>query len=260
METTNIYVLIDPRNGFVRYVGKANNVSQRYKAHLNRARNHQIHKKNWIELLKKEGLKPIIEVIDIVPINDWIFWEKYWISQFMTWVFDLINYTSGGDGCTFGNETSFKKGQGGKKVVGYNKDCEKVYEFDTAEEASVFLNTHRSNIPCCCNKTCKGKTVNGLAWFYLCDISKLTDGVLNKAINDRYVKEITENSGLYIKGQKGLRSRKVLMCDLDGNFVREFESAREAGKFLGVTGGAIQYACIKSKNNKCKNNKFIYGK
>jgi hypothetical protein len=110
METTNIYILIDPRTNMVRYVGKANNVSQRYKAHLNRARKHQIHKKNWIEQLKKEGLKPIIEIVDIVPIDNWIFWETYWISQMRTWGFDLINYTNGGDGCTFGNQTSFKKG------------------------------------------------------------------------------------------------------------------------------------------------------
>jgi hypothetical protein len=94
----------------VRYVGKANNVTQRYTAHLNRARKHQIHKKNWIETLKKQGLKPIIEIIDVVPINDWVFWETYWISQMKTWGFDLINYTNGGDGCTFGNQTSFKKG------------------------------------------------------------------------------------------------------------------------------------------------------
>lgn len=110
METTNIYVLIDPITNMVRYVGKANDVSQRYRAHLNRARKHQIHKKNWIEKLKNKGLKPIIEVIDIVPIEEWVFWETYWISQMKTWGFDLINYTNGGDGCTFSNQTSFKKG------------------------------------------------------------------------------------------------------------------------------------------------------
>lgn len=111
METTNIYILIDPRDNKVRYVGKANNVSQRYKAHLNRARKHQIHKANWIKQLKENNLKPILEVVDIVLIEEWIFWETYWISQFKVWGFDLINYTSGGDGCTFVNQTSFKKGQ-----------------------------------------------------------------------------------------------------------------------------------------------------
>ena len=110
METTNIYILIDPETQQVRYVGKANNISQRDKAHLNRARKHQIHKLNWINSLKAKRLKPIIEVIDVVPIENWIFWETYWISQFKTWGFDLINYTNGGEGTTFGNQTSFKKG------------------------------------------------------------------------------------------------------------------------------------------------------
>lgn len=111
METTNIYVLIDPQTKLVRYVGKANNVPQRYKAHLNIARKHQVHKLNWINSLKNKGLKPIIEIVDVVPIQEWVFWETYWISQFKTWGFDLINYTEGGDGSTFGNKTSFKKGQ-----------------------------------------------------------------------------------------------------------------------------------------------------
>ena len=52
MEATNIYVLIDPRNGEVRYVGKANDVGQRYKAHLNRARKHQTHKKKLVKRIK----------------------------------------------------------------------------------------------------------------------------------------------------------------------------------------------------------------
>lgn len=110
METTNIYILIDPVTQEVRYVGKANNVSQRYKAHLNRARKHQVHKLNWINSLKNKGLKPILELIDIVPIDEWVFWETYWISQFKSWGFNLINYTNGGDGSTFGNQTTFKKG------------------------------------------------------------------------------------------------------------------------------------------------------
>ena len=32
MESTNIYVLIDPITDKIRYVGKANNIKQRYKA------------------------------------------------------------------------------------------------------------------------------------------------------------------------------------------------------------------------------------
>lgn len=191
METTNIYVLIDPETQQVRYVGKANNISQRYKAHLNRARKHQIHKLNWINSLKVKRLKPIIEVIDVVPIKDWVFWETYWISQFKTWGFDLINYTHGGDGATFANQTSFKKGhipynlgqsfsqevrdKISKSLLGLkNKPLSPVIQMDlqnnfiaeysSITEAALLTNSQLSKI---CS-VCKGKrkSTNNFKWKY----------------------------------------------------------------------------------------------
>ena len=258
METTNIYVLIDPITNMVRYVGKANDVSQRYRAHLNRARKHQIHKKNWIEKLKNKGLKPIIEVIDIVPIEEWVFWETYWISQMKTWGFDLINYTNGGDGCTFSNQTSFKKGQGGKKVVGYNINYEKVYEFDTAEDAGKFFKTHRSTIPSCANG--KTKTIKGVAWFYYEDIKNLSIKGLNEKIKERFNVIRKSNSGSFKKGQKSIRSKKVLVIDLHTNEKYVFDSGADAGKFIGVSQSGISWALT---NNKIINKQFKiekYGK
>jgi len=191
METTNIYILIDPETNQVRYVGKANNIFQRYKAHLNRARKHQIHKLNWINYLKTKGLKPIIEIIDIVPIDNWVFWETYWISQFKTWGFDLINYTNGGEGTTFGNQTSFKKGhipynlgqsfsqevrdKISKSLLGLkNKPSSPVIQMDlqnnfiaeysSITEAALLTNSQLSKI---CS-VCKGKrkSTNNFKWKY----------------------------------------------------------------------------------------------
>jgi hypothetical protein len=229
----------------VRYVGKTNNVSQRYKAHLNRARKHQIHKKNWIEQLRKEGLKPIIEVIDIVPIDKWIFWETYWISQMKTWGFDLINYTNGGDGCTFANQTSFKKGDGGKKVVGYDSNGEKKYEFDVAEDASKYFNIHRSSIPACANN--KSKTIKGLAWFYEEDIKNLSYTDLKIKITDRFTVVREPNSGNFTKGQKGIRSKKIILTDLITNNKTIFDSGVEAANFIGVKQPTISWCLINNK-------------
>jgi hypothetical protein len=192
METTNIYILIDPRNNMVRYVGKANNVSQRYKAHLNRARKHQQHKANWLKQLKSLDLKPIIEVIDVVPIDNWIFWETYWISQFKAWGFDLVNYTNGGDGCTFANQTSFKTGHKvwlgknhsdeTKKKIGENNffkgkpahnrraviqldlNGNVIKKWDYAKLAASETNSLSSKIIDCCRN--KRKTHNKYKWKY----------------------------------------------------------------------------------------------
>lgn len=258
MKTTNIYILIDPRTHEVRYVGKANNVSQRYQAHLNRARKHQIHKKNWIESLKKLCLKPIIEVIDVVPINDWVFWETYWISQMKTWGFDLINYTIGGDGCTFGNQTSFKKGQGGKKVVGYNSNCEKVYEFNIVEDATKFFKTHRSSIPRCASG--KSKTIKNIAWFYLDNIINFSEEELNKLIQIRFQNESKPNKTSFHKGQKSIKSKKVFLTNVFNGQKIIFDSGVEAGKFIGVTQSAISWALTKNKTIKKQYKIEIYEK
>ena len=250
MEITNIYVLIDPRTNMIRYVGKANNVTQRYQAHLNRARKHQIHKKNWIEQLKREGLKPIIEVIDIVPVADWVFWETYWISQMKTWGFDLINYTNGGDGCTFGNQTSFKKGQGGKQVVAYNENFEKIYEFDSMRQGEAIIKTRsmwgvlKGN-----RKTCKG-----LAWFYYEDIKDLNELELINLIKSKFIKKIQKaNSGSFKKGQKGVNSKKVVVIDLLTNEKYIFDSGTDAGNFINVPQSSISWAL---RNNKIIKKQF----
>jgi hypothetical protein len=235
----------------VRYVGKANNVSQRYRAHLNKARDHQTHKRNWVNSLKKLGLKPIIEVIDIVPIERWIFWETYWISQMKTWGFDLVNNTLGGDGSSFGNLGSFKKGQGGKKVIGYNSTFEKVYDFDTAEDATKFIKTHRSSIPRCASG--KSKTIKKIAWFYYENIINLEHQDLERLIKKRFDKEIKPNSGYFKKGDESLKKQKVILIELNTNKEIIFNSGTEAAKFLKVNQSAISWAL---KNNKIIKKQF----
>ena len=107
---TYIYTLSHPITGEVKYVGKTVNPKQRKHNHSNIARDKGTYKRNWINLLKSQKLRPKFEVIDEVT-DDWKFWEKYWIAQFKVWGFTLCNYTLGGDGLETSNQTSFKKGQ-----------------------------------------------------------------------------------------------------------------------------------------------------
>jgi hypothetical protein len=69
-------------------------------AHSKRKNNHRI---NWLKSLAEKNEKPIIEILDIVPNNNWMFWEMYWISQLKSWGFLLVNSTLGGE-----NPPSFK--------------------------------------------------------------------------------------------------------------------------------------------------------
>lgn len=110
MKNVYIYALIDPRNNQVRYIGKANNPEDRYKNHYNSARDKDTHKRNWINNIRKDGLRPELLILDEVPIDNWQYWERFYISLYKTYGFNLVNYTDGGDGATLSNRGSWKKG------------------------------------------------------------------------------------------------------------------------------------------------------
>jgi hypothetical protein len=57
----------------------------------------------------KGGCKPEFVIIDEVCTDEWIFWEKYWISQFKCWGFILENRNKGGGGPVSRTEESIKK-------------------------------------------------------------------------------------------------------------------------------------------------------
>lgn len=97
---TFIYELIDPKTGETRYIGKANNPKDRLKeGHLGVLElKSRTYKSNWIKSLLKEGLKPILNIIDEVPLEEWQFWERHYISLYRSWNIKLTNCTDGGDG------------------------------------------------------------------------------------------------------------------------------------------------------------------
>ena len=113
---TFIYALCDPRDLSVRYIGKANNPILRLRTHKNEALNkHRSHKCNWIRALLKEGLYPELFVIDEVSLDDWEFWEIFYIDLFKSFGFDLTNAESGGKGPNRISEESRKKMSDAKK-------------------------------------------------------------------------------------------------------------------------------------------------
>lgn len=91
---TYIYILIDPITDLVRYIGKSNFPYKRFYNHCGYIT--KDYKGNWIKSLKNKGLKPVLYIIDEVPVKEWEFWEKFYISQFKTWGFKLTNSDEGG--------------------------------------------------------------------------------------------------------------------------------------------------------------------
>lgn len=96
MDCVYIYSLNCPITGLVKYIGKTNNLKQRYWDHLKEKKNNL--KCAWIKSLKNKGLKPTIEEIDYIPESEWQFWEQYYVSLFKSWGFELKNGNDGGLG------------------------------------------------------------------------------------------------------------------------------------------------------------------
>jgi hypothetical protein len=98
----SIYVLIDPFTDAIRYVGAANDPRYRLRQHKipSYIKKSKTPKSKWIKELKENGGTPVMEVIDIVGLNEWEFWEAHYISLFKSWGFNLLNLTQGGKGLT----------------------------------------------------------------------------------------------------------------------------------------------------------------
>lgn len=114
-----IYYLSDSK-GNIRYVGKTKNEPRKrlYKHILECKSEERSHKINWIKSLLSKGERPIIEVIDEVPEEEWQFWEEYWISQLKSWGFQLTNLTIGGDGGNGYKHTSDSKKKMRRSKIG----------------------------------------------------------------------------------------------------------------------------------------------
>ena len=172
-----IYTLEHPVTKEVRYIGKTKNPKERFHNHCNRLHNQYSHKRNWINSLRNQGLKPVMNILDEINESEWKYWEKFWIEQFRQWGFDLVNHTSGGDGLTVGNQTSFKKGSipwnkgkspsletrnqikesllgkpsnKKKQVIQCSLTDEIIQIFDSATEAAEFIKGSIGHIVSCC--------------------------------------------------------------------------------------------------------------
>ena len=86
----DIYTLSDPRDGYVRYVGKSEDIKTRLSGHCSDKLN--VDKYSWITELKKNDLTPVLEVIDSSNIgHEASLLERMYIGLFKSWGFELFN-------------------------------------------------------------------------------------------------------------------------------------------------------------------------
>ena len=102
-------------DGIPFYIGET---SQSLKSRLN---NHKY----------KFGIKTCIELIE--EVENWRFWETYWIQQFKAWGYKLINKNVGGGGCEKGTS---KHTIESRNKIGFSKKG-KSLSFETKLKQSI---------------------------------------------------------------------------------------------------------------------------
>ena len=212
MKTVYIYTLEHPITKEIRYVGKTKNPKMRFHNHCNKLHNEKSHKRNWINKLKKEGLKPKMKILDEVLESEWKFWERFWINQLKQWNFNLVNHTSGGDGLTLGNETSFKKGN-----IPWN--------YGTAKPKILKGN--------------RGKTENSVKNQFKKGVKPWNKGVTGYNTSRKgkpLQKEIKEKISNTLKGKPSNKKRNIKQLDMNRNLIKKFSSITEAKLETGIKG------------------------
>lgn len=126
LNLTYIYSLSDPSTNEIKYVGKSDNPGVRLVEHVRKCKCDITHKNNWIKSLLNKNLMPIIEILDVVPIEEWGFWENYWIDTVKAWGFKLTNIANGGCGGNQGIIVNKKISQALMNRVFSNETIEKM--------------------------------------------------------------------------------------------------------------------------------------
>jgi group I intron endonuclease len=116
-----VYGLIDPRSGELRYVGKTERSNVvRLKRHVHNAHEGvSSHAYNWLRQLLAAGLKPEVSVLEVhetaEALNEA---ERHLIAYFRSIGCDLTNATEGGDGSVGYRHTEESKQKQRSKMTG----------------------------------------------------------------------------------------------------------------------------------------------
>jgi hypothetical protein len=169
-----IYVL--EKNCIPFYIGKAKNTIRRKHSHA-----------------RTYGLDIQLHIID--EVEDWKFWECYWIEQFKQWGFKLENKNNGGGGPSSYTEEQKQKMRGPRPGTG-----EKI------------------------SKTLKERNHSH---YYTDEIKeKISQGNKGKP------KPFTDSHKIAMGIAKRKQAKTVIQYDLSGNFIKEWESKGQAALWL----------------------------
>jgi group I intron endonuclease len=269
-----IYKLIDPTDLSIRYIGLTfNDLRQRLKSHLSEpGKSHKIY---WINKLKKQGLKPIIESVeeDISTHDIACEREIYYIEYFKSIGCDLTNMATGGNkNKKMSDETKEKMSKSAKERKFKLKLSEEVKIILSNKQKERFKNKSERERVRISNKLYEDskspeqklkdiliqnpkkvfqydKNMNLISEYpSIKNVEKVTG--LSSANISKCCKHKVAYVGDYIWRFEGdltppkYKNRKeIIQYDMDMNYINEFENVRKANIITGVNDSRIRGCC-----------------
>lgn len=221
------YTLNDPITNEIRYVGRTKKeLSIRLNEHVSSSNsNHNTYKKNWIKLLKTNGLRPLINLIFEKECSweDSHSIEKDIIKSYFELGYSLVNLNDKGCG-HFGIQTSYENK--GKPILQYDLNGNFIREWKSLTDAGKNLNINIKLISKCLNKV--SHKCKNFQWKF--------------KEYENYPLKIEELSNKLNYGKR----KNVIQYSLNGEFIKIHSSATKASIDLNLNQADISNAI---KNN-----------
>ncbi|MEH7480070.1 zinc-ribbon domain-containing protein, partial [Neobacillus drentensis] len=133
-----------------------------------------------------------------------------------------------------------RESKGEEAVVRLSLEGAFIDDFESAMAAARLFGIDNTNISSVCRGT--NKTAGGYIWM----------------LKDIYYTSTKEEIKKIVDQAKNDSKKRVVQLSLDGEFIDEFESTREAGRILGIDSSSIAKVCRREKLKKTGGFKWMF--
>ncbi len=214
----NFYVLRDPRDNTIKYVGRTVDPKNRLRNHIYEAKkNNRNKRERWIMSLLRKNLKPKMSVIYTLEcsLDEAISTEKMLVTKLKARGFKLKNSPDSYLGAVLHGTPVYQYDRKTQKLIG---------TFHNSNRAYLETGVKDSNILRCCHSP-EGygtKTAGGFYWSF--------------KKYDKYPYD-------HPKDWRNRKGKPVIVMDLEENVLGDYITARKAAKDLGVSYKKISSCC-----------------
>jgi len=199
-EVVYIYGLVEPTTKELRYVGKSKNPKVRLRKHISERFKHDSYKDRWIRKMVDSESRPELIIIDEVLKEEWQYWERHYIAYYRGLGVRLTNSTDGGD-----QPPSTKGRKHTEESKRKMSEAKKGKAIPWLNNGEVRSQEHRDNL----SKAIKGRISPNKG----------------KKVSTELRKKLADAS---------TSKKKVKQLDLDGNFIKMWDSVNEVQKEMNL--------------------------